>query len=269
MPNRETAEPVKLLWTGGWDSTFRLLQLLLLYKKKVQPYYFIDADRLSTGAELRAMRDIKKLLLERYPQVGARLLPTLFIDLADIPQNPVLATAAAEIKKKSGLDSQYEWLARFCAETKIEEMELSLHLDSHPYPILLPFMVQTGTADESNYRLDETASQTEVYTLFHCFTFPLFDLTKLDMQAAARKEGFEELMNLTWFCRYPRPGFQPCGVCIPCRTRIEAGFGRDFPLASRIRFNLYLLRHKPKHLLYRILMKQPALYAWLKNASSK
>ena len=42
MLERATARAVKLLWTGGWDSTFRLLQLLLLYEKKVQPYYIID-----------------------------------------------------------------------------------------------------------------------------------------------------------------------------------------------------------------------------------
>jgi hypothetical protein len=269
MPKREIAEAVNLLWTGGWDSTFRLLQLLLVYKKKVQPYYIIDAGRLSTGLELRAIRDIKKLLLERYPQATARLLPTLFTDLVDIPQNPVLAAAMAEIKNKNGLDRQYEWLACFCAETKIEDMELSLHRGSHPYEILLPFMLQTGTADEPNYWLDEMASQSEVYILFHYFTFPLFDLTKLDMQATARKEGFAELMNLTWFCRYPRPGFRPCGVCIPCRSRIEAGFGRDFPLASRVRFSLYLLRRKPRHLLYRMLMRKPAVYAWLKKITNK
>ena len=85
------------------------------------------------------------------------------------------------------------------------------------------------------------------------------------MQVTVRQEGFEELMNLTWFCRRPRPGFRPCGVCYPCRYVLESGLERDFPLASRVRFNLYLLRRKPKHLLYRLLMKRPAFYAWLKG----
>ncbi|MDP2991586.1 MAG: hypothetical protein Q8O57_13580 [Kiritimatiellota bacterium] len=232
-------------------------------------YYIIDDDRLSTGAEIRAMRDIKKLLMERHPQAGARLLPTLFKDLADIPPNPGLAAAFEKIKKHGGLDRQYEWLASFCAEMGIEEIELLVHRDGLADQVLQPFVVQTGAGDEPDYRLDETARESAVYALFHCFTFPLFSLTKLDMQAIARKEGFEEIMHLTWFCRQPRPGFRPCGVCFPCRHTIEAGLGRDFPLASRIRFNLYLLRRKPKHLLFRLLMKRPAFYVWLKGVKQR
>jgi hypothetical protein len=214
-------ETVNLLWTGGWDTTFRLLQLLLLHKKKVQPYHIIDADRLSTGAEIRAMRDIKKQLLERHPQAGARLLPTIFKDLADIPPNPGLAGAFKEIKKHSSLDRQYEWLANFCAETGIEEIELSVHRDDQACQVLQPFVEQTGAGDEPDYRLDETASRSEVYALFHCFTFPLFSLTKLDMQATARKEGFEDLMHLTWFCRRPRLIFALAACAFPAGTRLR------------------------------------------------
>jgi hypothetical protein len=108
MLKSATAEPVNLLWTGGWDSTFRLLQLVLLYERKVQPYYIIDADRLSTLAEIRAMRGIKRLLIERYPRSAARLLPTIFKDLADIPQNPALWAAFTDINKYTALDRQYE-----------------------------------------------------------------------------------------------------------------------------------------------------------------
>lgn len=34
-----------LLWTGGWDSTFRVLQLLLCSRDAVQPHYIIDPER--------------------------------------------------------------------------------------------------------------------------------------------------------------------------------------------------------------------------------
>ena len=37
--------PVQILWTGGWDSTFRLLQLLLELKLEVIPHYVIDDTR--------------------------------------------------------------------------------------------------------------------------------------------------------------------------------------------------------------------------------
>lgn len=33
------SDPVKMLWTGGWDSTFQLLELLFVQKSEVIPYY--------------------------------------------------------------------------------------------------------------------------------------------------------------------------------------------------------------------------------------
>src|SRR5699024_10809179 len=60
--NNNTA---KLLWTGGWDSTFRLLQLLLEDKKPVQPIYIISRFRKSSDHELKVMENIRELLTER------------------------------------------------------------------------------------------------------------------------------------------------------------------------------------------------------------
>ena len=47
---------VNLLWTGGWDSTFRLLSLVLIKRKPVQPFYVIDVGRVSTIREIKTMQ---------------------------------------------------------------------------------------------------------------------------------------------------------------------------------------------------------------------
>ena len=73
-----------LFWTGGWDSTFRVLQLLLLHKRSVQPYYVIDEDRRSTGMEIHTMIKIKDLLYNLHPDTRKLLLPIRFIDVHDI-----------------------------------------------------------------------------------------------------------------------------------------------------------------------------------------
>ena len=52
---------VMLLWTGGWDSTFRLLWLSWIEGRTVQPLYIAEEGRASTAAELSAM---KKILAE-------------------------------------------------------------------------------------------------------------------------------------------------------------------------------------------------------------
>ena len=44
-----------LLWTGGWDSTFRLLQRVLIDKQPIQPIYFVNPDRESVREELKSI----------------------------------------------------------------------------------------------------------------------------------------------------------------------------------------------------------------------
>ncbi|HYD83353.1 MAG TPA: hypothetical protein VEA63_04860, partial [Opitutus sp.] len=51
---------VDLLWTGGWDSTYRLLDLVLRKSRTVAPHYVVDPDRSGTIQELRAMRAIRQ-----------------------------------------------------------------------------------------------------------------------------------------------------------------------------------------------------------------
>ncbi len=52
---------VPLLWTGGWDSTFRLLHLVIVEGHAVQPYYMIDRLHYRPGVpeEQDAMRRIR------------------------------------------------------------------------------------------------------------------------------------------------------------------------------------------------------------------
>ena len=58
MPSTGTRMATPLLWTGGWDSTFRLLSLLLREQREVQPYYILDSlhFRPAVPAEREAMR---------------------------------------------------------------------------------------------------------------------------------------------------------------------------------------------------------------------
>ncbi len=64
-----TPAPINLFWTGGWDSTFRLLQLIIIYQKKVQPYYIIDNNRKSVQNELLRLKNIKRFLFEKFQKI--------------------------------------------------------------------------------------------------------------------------------------------------------------------------------------------------------
>ena len=85
--------PINLLWTGGWDSTFRLLDLVLIKKKTVQPHYILDPDRLSTGMELKTMKDIKWVLFDKHQQTKRQIFPTIFMTEMILNQTPELPSA--------------------------------------------------------------------------------------------------------------------------------------------------------------------------------
>ena len=76
-----------IFWTGGLDSTYRVLELLLCKKRKVQPYYIIDPDRSSTLYELKAIEKIKSILNLRDSRTNETLLPLKLVSKTDIKKN--------------------------------------------------------------------------------------------------------------------------------------------------------------------------------------
>jgi hypothetical protein len=53
-----------LLWTGGWDSTFRLIELARA-GEEVQPHYLVDVWRKSVRHEFLAMDSIRRMIADR------------------------------------------------------------------------------------------------------------------------------------------------------------------------------------------------------------
>lgn len=62
---------VNLLWTGGWDSTFRLLELLEHTGQTIQPHYIVDPGRPSFKLEMKQMAEIRGKLVRASPSFGA------------------------------------------------------------------------------------------------------------------------------------------------------------------------------------------------------
>lgn len=222
-----------LLWTGGWDSTFRLLSLLLGEQREVQPYYIIDSLRYrpAVPAEREAMRLIRQRLLRCHPDAAVRLADTIECPLVDIEADDELARYYECCLATGFIGGQYEWLARYCRQHGIEGMELSIHRDDKARELLADLI------DSGRDRLDPKFAGDCRYELFKSFRLPLFDVTKQQMLEQARLAGFEALMRLTWFCHRPRHG-NPCGTCNPCIYTIEEGLGERVPLAGRIRYHL-------------------------------
>lgn len=230
MKTLTTENTVNLLWTGGWDSTFRLLALVLTDRETViQPVYVIDTGRASTIREIDTMRKVREMLRERDPDAARRIRPSFVILLSDIGKDETLYARFIELKKRGHLGSQYEWLARLAKQLGIEDLELCVEAGGAADRMVKPYMEKTA---EGYWKLKPEYSGTE-FSLFEAFRFPLIDWSKQDMENFAARHGFLDILEHTWFCFRPING-KPCGVCNPCLL-VGKQLRRRLPGSTRLR----------------------------------
>ena len=231
-------ETVQLLWTAGWDSTYRLLDLVVRQQRPVQPHYLVDPERAGALSELRAMRLIRRQVAEDYPGSNELILPTRLTLLDALAPDRYVTDSLARLRIRGHLGLQYDGLARYRRQFAVRGLELCIHADDRAEAFVRSEIEQVFTPDGSGYwRVPADASDTDL-GLFAGFRFPLLDLTKTEMRRRARAAGFERIMNLTWFCHTPRRG-QPCGTCNPCRYAIAEGMADRLPVRALLRHRVY------------------------------
>ncbi|MCU0392392.1 MAG: hypothetical protein MUE81_14845 [Thermoflexibacter sp.] len=233
-----------LLWTSGWDSTFRLLDLLIIKKKPVQPYYLLDSSRKSMYLEFQAMKKIRNTVFKEFPHTQDLLQKTTFVEVSNLKPNEAITQLYRNLKKKVHMGSQYEWLALFAEESQIPNLEISIE----KYPDFVNakkkkpswfdlFVYQRVERVEIDEELVYKVTQdSEAYHLFKYFTFPVMHLDKLDFAEIAKQHGFRHIMDYTWFCHRPIRG-KPCGMCVPCGDVMKVGFTYRLPLYARMLYH--------------------------------
>jgi 7-cyano-7-deazaguanine synthase len=111
MPQDVAEEnPVQVLWTGGWDSSFRIMHLLLVQQRPVQPIYVLNVNRRGTMLELRTMERMRDGLLARLDD-PSRLKSTTVVVGRQFPPRRELSQLRESILKKARIGSQYVMLA--------------------------------------------------------------------------------------------------------------------------------------------------------------
>ena len=115
-PNSSTKKTVKVLWTGGFDSTYRIAELSRL-DVVVQPYYIVDKQRRSERFELNAIREISADI-ENNPETRFRLLPLIIHQASDLNQDCEIVEAYNRLRDISYIGPQYIWLAEFAKSNK-------------------------------------------------------------------------------------------------------------------------------------------------------
>lgn len=226
--------PVQLLWTGGWDSTYRLLDLVLRQGREVCPHYIVDPDRPGTLHELQAMRAIRHRVAKAQAGRERLIRPTRTTLLDSIGEDPLLTAKFEGLKRRAYLGTQYDWLARYIKERGIRELELCIHADDRAEGFVREHVEQVPEDGTDGYWRVRAAAMQDDIGLFSGFRFPILHLTKCEMRRRAEAAGFKGIMALTWFCHKPIAG-QPCGICNPCRYTIAEGLADRLPGRALLR----------------------------------
>lgn len=248
---------VRLLWTSGWDSTFRLLRLVIEEERTVLPIYIIS-DRSSAPVEIKRMNELKKLIVERFPQTADRILETVFYYVRDIKKYPEITQKYETLLAKSHLGNQYEWLSRYAKQHGINDLELCIHVDDTAYKFIKNFIVRMEDEHGEYYSVDQNMSDDNLLSFFKPFRYPVLEWSKVKMKEHVIKTGTLDIMNRTWFCHRPING-KPCGLCNPCKYTIEEGMEYRLPKSALLRYRLKPLyvsikkANKAAHKLYSLI----------------
>ncbi|MGY2001889.1 hypothetical protein [Blastococcus sp. SYSU DS1024] len=217
------AEQVRLLWTGGWDSSFRLLHLLLVERRPVQPIYVIDTGRPSTLFELRAMEAMRAGVLARLPDPSL-LAPTACVLASDHLPGPRDAAIGERLRRETTMGTQYVWLSGPAEALGWSDVELCIE------------RYESGLSDWQRRVFDEPGqlNGSPESELFRFWSFPVIHLTKEEMRQIAQAHGFLDLLLLRWSCFRPLDG-KPCGRCRPCRLTHDEGVRFANPVLVAVR----------------------------------
>ncbi len=223
-----------IFWTGGWDSTFRLLQLAER-DIEIYPIYVYDANRASKEKEIESMNKILSLI-SKDKRFRAKIMPIDIYDKNFILSNfanDEISLAWKRANENFSLGSQYEWLALLCKEKEIK-VELGLEA-SNRSKALNVINAGGGYKKCEEYFILQDSIQDDVSKFFGYYEFGIINLTKYEMYKISKERKWWYIMKNTWFCHTPIKG-TPCGCCNPCKDVMNENMKFRMPLLSKFRY---------------------------------
>jgi hypothetical protein len=199
----------------------------------------VDTGRNSLDIEIKTMKKIKDQLFLEYPYTRELLNPIQYYNVNDISINGKITSTYNTILQKKHIGIQYERLARLCDQIGILNMHLSIEkplvLNEKYWDFQLDkLLCKTTVNSQIVYKIDSQFKETEEFKLFKYFIFPIRNLSKIQMALIAKEKGWNNIINLTWFCHNPYRKLKPCGRCKPCLMVINEGFGWRIPIERRV-----------------------------------
>jgi hypothetical protein len=249
----ETVQPVHLLWTGGWDSTFRLLSLISQHSCCIQPYYVINRQkRRSWPVEIETMHKVQEACRRDPSTFIGTIRPPIFVEKEDIAADELITTQYKGLRSQVFLGEQYEYLARLAKFLSIDAFELGVQGQGHFFSIVRQHIESKQGPLTRTYVLRPDAPQD--FQFLRCFEFPIINVSKGEMERIAKERGFYPVLEMSWFCHEPLKGQQPCGTCNPCKYAIEGGMAKRIGWRGLIRYyvGLYYAKYYARKMMIMI-----------------
>lgn len=193
-----------LFWSGGYSSTFRLCQLLLIEEKPVQTIYIYN-DTSHTMNEIKAIKKIRNNIISNYPILKQKFPPTRYV--MSIKENK------NKIKQYDNLHNKYGFLDKSKDYYKIFEkivlysnecdylIECCIDKDNDDFNTL----INNTTLEDYNFRYHKkikhnTNIHPKELIIFNKLIFPVIIYTKKELKEYAIINVFYHIMLLTWSC---------------------------------------------------------------------
>lgn len=208
---------IYIFWSGGYDSTFRVLQILFETDELIQPIYIADPtsdgphSRENRADELLAMRRVVYNVCADHPDMAPRIM-RLFI-VTNVELNREVRSGMYKLYKLGHFSrpvSQYSAMSQVSISANLPIEECAERGDN----------TIIGKLVES--KLDGNNAVNPVYkelAIFRNLRFPIINLTKKDMLARATERGYAKYLYLSVSCWYPVNGVA-CMRCEMCHDRI-------------------------------------------------
>ncbi len=219
-----------VFWTGGFDSSYGVLRLLLDEKRIVQPLYlkgavdsgiFQGLHRANRTYEKKARDQIEAQIKQQYSARASDLLPVQEFDY--MPKDKAIVNAVQHLKLFPARFNQYEAMARFAKFYRIQVHVGVIGIEGEkgaPLPT-----DAWGTHLRSALQRPQNVLHTSYVTIadqkhpMSNLIFPTAFSSKRRALAGATQKGYDNILRLTWSCWYPING-KACKTCDMCRHRV-------------------------------------------------
>ena len=251
---------VHILWTGGLDSTYRVVELSKT-DCVIHPHYIIITSRRTVENELKAMSEITTLL-NGDKRTIAKLLPVETFPMSDLEAYADIQSAWELLHERNKFNStQYSLLARYARQKKLK-LEMGIQFSENGSVVKVidqSYLIDCPDNDDVMMMNPEKGSQEWAsFTLFQDFLFPksLHHKTKAEEIEELKNQGYDKVLKKVWTCFNPVLGM-PCGHCFACKSARKEGAGMMVPFVGYVLGGLRLyygkFRKNTKELLKRLL----------------